>query len=128
MLKSIESIIFFVADIDDAASWYAAIFETEVRHENPQFAFIRTPGVLLGFHPVDEKNEGGRGVTVYWEVDDLTATIAELEGRGARLYRGPGPTNFGAHVAMLLDPFGNTIGLNQSSAESRAAIAGESRR
>ena len=122
MLGQIESVIFFVADIEAAASWYAAVFDTHVRHENPRFAFIQAPGVLLGFHPVDEKNEEGRGVTVYWEVHDLAATIAELELRGARLYRGPGVTDFGANVAMLLDPFGNTIGLNQSSAESRAAI------
>jgi predicted enzyme related to lactoylglutathione lyase len=123
MLRSIESIILFVDDIDSAAKWYAEIFETDVRHENPKFAFIRTPGVIIGFHPVDEKCPGGiGGTTVYWEVDDLAAAIAFLQSRGATLHRGPGATDFGAEVAMLVDPFGCTIGLNHASDASREAI------
>lgn len=128
MLKQIESIIHFVADIDAAARWYADLFDVDVQHENPMFAFIHAPGVILGFHPADEKNGVGQGVTVYWEVDDLAAAVANLTARGARLNRGPGRTDFGAKVAMLIDPFGCTIGLNQSSPSSREAIAGSAGR
>ena len=115
MFKSVESVLLFVPDIAAAAHWYAGIFGAEVEYENPAFAFIRAPGVIVGFHPADAKCPGGvGGTTVYWEVADLDAALALLQDRGARLHRGPGTTTPGAKVAMLVDPFGCTIGLNQS--------------
>ncbi len=116
MFRHIESVILFVADIDAAADWYAQLLGVAVEHENPQFAFVRAPGLVIGFHPADAKCSGGvGGTTAYWEVDDLDATLAALTARGARLHRGPGRTDFGARVAMLIDPFGCTLGLNQAA-------------
>lgn len=48
---------------------------------------------------------------VYWEVADLGAAIERLQAHGARLYRGPMTTSLGATAAMLLDPFGCSLGL-----------------
>ena len=116
MLKHIESVVLFVHDIDAAAQWYAEIFEVDVRHENSQYAYIRVQGLALGFHPVDKKSPGGKGgATAYWEVANLAAAIRFLQSRGAVLYRGPIQTDLGAKAAMLLDPFGCTIGLNESA-------------
>jgi predicted enzyme related to lactoylglutathione lyase len=120
MLKRVESLVLFVPDVLGAAKWYAEVFGAEVQFENPLFAFVRGPGVVIGFHPADDKCPGGVGGTsAYWEVEDLDTAIAFLTKRGARLHRGPGRTGFGAGVALLVDPFGCTIGLNQSSEGSR---------
>jgi predicted enzyme related to lactoylglutathione lyase len=71
--------------------------------------------VIIGFHPADAKNPGGvHGTTPYWEVADFDSALAALLSRGATLHRGPGATDFGARVALLIDPFGNTVGLNQA--------------
>ena len=48
-------------------------------------------------------------------MDDFDATLATLLARGAILHRGPAVTDFGARVALLIDPFGNTLGLNQAN-------------
>lgn len=123
LFKQLESVVFFVSNIDVAASWYADLFQTEVHRENDQYAFVRAPGYLLGFHPLDGKCPGGPGgTTIYWEVADLQGAIKELGLRGAVLYRGPITTSFGAKAAMLLDPFGCTFGLNQSTQQSLKAI------
>jgi predicted enzyme related to lactoylglutathione lyase len=128
MLKSIESVVLFVQDIDAAAAWYAAIFGTEVLHENDQYAYIHAPGVLYGFHPADDKCPGGiGGTTVYWQVEDLDVAVEDLVARGARVHRGPGKTSFGAGVAMLVCPFGCTIGLNQSTPQSQTLIASQAK-
>jgi predicted enzyme related to lactoylglutathione lyase len=120
MLQSIESVILFVSDIHAAASWYAEIFGREVLHENEHFAYIEAPGVNIGFHPADEKSPGGeRGATPYWNVNDLKTALEFLIARGAKLYRGPAMTTHGAGVAMLIDPFGCTIGLNQPKARPK---------
>lgn len=122
-LNRVESVVLFVPDVDAAAAWYAALLGTTVRYENPRYAFVQGPDVLVGFHPADAKCPGGIGGTsVYWEVGDLAAAQARLLAHGARLHRGPASTDLGAKVALLVDPFGCTIGLNQSSAASLRAI------
>jgi predicted enzyme related to lactoylglutathione lyase len=124
MLKHVESVVLFVHDVVAAAKWYADIFSVEVQFENPHFAFVRGPDVVVGFHPADEKCPGGIGGTsVYWEVEDLNEAVAYLTARGARLYRGPARTDFGAAVALMVDPFGCTVGLNQSTEESRRSVS-----
>ncbi len=118
MLQAIESVIFFVPDIHAAAAWYATLLGAQVQYENPHYAFVYGPGVVLGFHSADEKSPAGIGsTTVYWEV----ANLAQLEAAGATRYLGPMTTSHGAQAAMLKDPFGCCIGLNQPSAASRAA-------
>ena len=116
MFLQIESVVLFVADIDAAAAWYAALLGVPVQHENPRYAYVRAPGgVHIGFHPADAKNPGGvPGTTPYWEVADFDAALAALLERGATLHRGPGVTDLGARVALLIDPFGNTLGLNEA--------------
>ncbi|RXJ74172.1 glyoxalase [Veronia nyctiphanis] len=115
MFKKIESTMFFADDIHKAAKWYAELLGSEVEYENPDYAFVRGAEMIFGFHPVDEKNNPGRdGSVTYWEIDDITSAISTLTSMGATLYRGPGKTDLGADVAMLIDPFGNAIGLNQS--------------
>lgn len=118
MLNAIESIVFFVNDIHAAARWYAALFGLEaedVQYENPNYAFIQAPGLLIGFHPADAKCPGGiGGTTSYWSVTDLEQVRAHLIANGATLHRGPATTDRGDCVCMLIDPFGNTLGLHQA--------------
>lgn len=125
LFKQLESVVFFVPNIEAAASWYADLFQTTVHRENTQYVFIKTPGCLLGFHPLDSKCPGGPGgTTIYWEVASLQEAIEKLELKGAVLYRGPITTSFGAKAAMLIDPFGCTLGLNQSTQQSLKSIEG----
>lgn len=115
MLTRIESVVRFVPDIDRAAAWYAELLGTSVEYENEWYAYVRSGNQVMGFHPMDAKCPGGvGGTTVYWEVADLGQAVEALVAKGAVLHRGPGVTSFGAKVAMLLDPFGCTIGLNES--------------
>ncbi len=119
MLRAVESVVLFVPDIEAAAKWYAELFAAGVEYEHPRYAYVRGPGVTLGFHPADLKCPGGiGGTTVYWRVEDLGLAIAHMQARGAKLHRGPLVTSLGAQVAMLADPFGCSIGLNQASSGS----------
>ncbi len=120
MIRSIESVVFFVGDIDAAARWYADLFNivhANIEYENPRYAFIRVPELLIGFHPADAKSPGGiGGTTSYWSVDDLDSVLESMIVKGATLHRGPRVTDFGERVCMLIDPFGNSIGLRQTKA------------
>ena len=117
MFKHIESTIFFVEDINTAAQWYADLLDSKVEYENPNYAFVRGAGMIFGFHPADTKNPTGVGGSVtYWEVSNVSNAITKLSAKGASLYRGPLKTDLGADAAMLIDPFGNAIGLTASPA------------
>lgn len=119
MLKAIESVVFFVNDIHAAARWYAELLglsREAVQYENPNYAFIQAPGLLIGFHPADAKCPGGvGGTTSYWSVDDLTQVKDHMIAHGATLHRGPATTDLGDLVCMLIDPFGNSVGLHQAT-------------
>jgi predicted enzyme related to lactoylglutathione lyase len=116
MFKTLESIVFFVTNIHTAAQWYATLFNTTVQYENPQYAFIHVQGLILGFHPEDAKNQHGMtSSVVYWEVDDFDNNLQNLLKLGCLIYRNPMTTSLGAKVAMLIDPFGNHFGINQSA-------------
>jgi predicted enzyme related to lactoylglutathione lyase/GNAT superfamily N-acetyltransferase len=124
LLRHVQSVVLFVPDIDAAAAWYAALLGSTVEYENPKFAYVRGAGTVVGFHPADGKCPGGiGGTTVYWEVSDLEEAVRQLVKRGARLHRGPGQTSLEATVALLIDPFGCTIGLNEASERSRRALS-----
>ncbi|MGL4766479.1 MAG: VOC family protein [Formosimonas sp.] len=113
MFKAIDSVVLFVADIHAAAQWYSEILGVNVQYENPHFAYVQTPQLTLGFHPIDAKTTGGvGGTTVYWRVDDVAAAMNELIARGAQRQRGPYVTEFGQTTAILIDPFGCAVGLS----------------
>ncbi len=119
MFLKIESVLYFVSDIHRAAQWYATLFNTDVQYENPQFAFIQTPDLVLGFHPADAKNPSGHSSSVaYWAVDDVELTLNSLLANGCTLYRGPAKTSLDATVAMLIDPFGNRLGITQHTSRA----------
>lgn len=112
MLKKFDSTVYFVEDIHCAAKWYADIVGVEVKYENEMYAYIETGDFKIGFHPEDRKSSSGTtGQTTYWRVCSLGASINVLNGKGAKLYRGPLQTSLNEHVCILIDPFGNTIGL-----------------
>ena len=63
-------------------------------------------------HPEDEKNPIGiTGQTVYWSVESLTECISQFKAKGATIYRGPLKTSLGEYACILVDPFGNRIGI-----------------
>jgi predicted enzyme related to lactoylglutathione lyase len=112
MLKKFDSTVYFVADIHSAAQWYADILGTDVKYENSLYAYIQNVDVKIGFHPADTKSGTGvNGQTTYWRVAALQAAIDLLLAKGARLYRGPLQTSLNESACIVLDPFGNSLGL-----------------
>ncbi|MDH1622137.1 hypothetical protein N5F07_13270 [Pseudomonas chengduensis] len=112
MLKKFDSTVYFVEDIHSAAKWYADLVGVEVKYENEMYAYIETGDIKIGFHPEDRKSCSGiAGQTTYWRVDSLGVSIDILAGKGAKLYRGPVKTSLNEHACILIDPFGNTLGL-----------------
>ena len=60
----------------------------------------------------DEKvSAGPSGTVVYWQVENIAASLAEFKNLGAMLYRGPMNIENGEAMCQVQDPWGNCIGL-----------------
>ncbi len=57
---------------------------------------------------------GGTPVTLHLALDDVDATVARAEARGALVLRAPADQSFGERTATLLDPFGHRWMLAQT--------------
>ena len=117
-LRGLTTSTFYAADLDQASAWYTAFFGVA--------PYFEVPGGDLEFRVGDDEDEfgiinaayaphdvgrGPGGATVYWHVDDLTATLGRLVELGATVHepvreRGPGFV-----TASVLDPFGNVLGV-----------------
>jgi len=117
MISMFNSVIYFVRDIEESARWYSELFNCEVQYENSNYAYINVTSGKLGFHTEDKKNQNSKsGQTVYWSVVSLTDAIEIFTSKGAIVYREPMETDLGEFACMLIDPFGNSIGLISENA------------
>jgi catechol 2,3-dioxygenase-like lactoylglutathione lyase family enzyme len=99
-----------VSDMNRAITFYA---ETLGLERGPQYgdewAEIRAPGVSIGLHPSGKRPmvEHGRHMTIGLRVDDLDASVKQLEARGVRFT--PAPADRGSRLAYFTDPDGNPL-------------------
>ena len=72
MSTGVQSVIYFVADLDLAKTWYSAVFELTPYFDEPFYVGYRVGGSELGLDPDPEAGEPGPGGSVaYWGVDDM---------------------------------------------------------
>ena len=67
----------------------------------------------LGIDDAPQEADGPGPVTIWVTVDDLDAALRRLQGLGAKIKAEPGERAWGARLASVFDPDGNTLGLSQ---------------
>lgn len=113
MFTGVSEVMYFVADREQAASWYARLVDVPVTYvAEADHYVIRVGAHEMGFHEADDMVPGGpAGQVAYWEVDDFDAAVAKAQRMGAKLYRGPLRRPSGQVQCQMKDPFGNVLGL-----------------
>jgi predicted enzyme related to lactoylglutathione lyase len=113
-LGPIMQILVPVSDVDRAADFYADILGLPLLFRFPGNAFFDAHGVRLYLARPTEPGYGGP-VTIYFRVDDVSATFERLVGRGATVREAPEITHrdpaYDLWLAFVSDPDGNNIGL-----------------
>ncbi len=113
-----SALLVYVDDCEAGLRWYQRAFPEAKRVELPEFDFtlLKIGEFALEVVQADSKVTSGRaGTVLYWQVDNLTATINRLTQLGAKLYRGPIEIENHQSMCQLCDPFGNLIGLRGPS-------------
>ena len=83
MFKGLRTVVYHVADLERAKTWYTALLGISPYFDEPFYVGYNVGGYELGLHPVDEPMVAGTSVVTYWGVDDIEAAYARLIEQGA---------------------------------------------
>lgn len=115
---AISAITLFVEDVAASRRFYQEVFAIEVFFEDPESVVFRFGGTLVNLlaassapelvapAPVGGASAGPRAVLTV-TVEDVDATVAELERRGVGLLNGPIDRPWGVRTAAFADPSGH---------------------
>ena len=123
-LGPITQILVPVSDVDRAAEFYERVLGLPLLFRYPGTAFFDADGVRLYLARPTEPGYDGVA-TLYFRVDDVTATLQLLESRGATVRERPEIVHrdpeYDLWLAFVSDPDGNNIGLMREAPKGLAA-------
>lgn len=102
-------------------SFYSETFGWTIDSSNPaNYGIVDTGSGDRGIPGGVSAAERGEGwITFYIEVDDLEATLTEIEGAGGKTLAGPMQVPGGPRLAIFADPEGHTVGLVDAATSNR---------
>ena len=96
-------------DYDASVAFYKALGLTQIVDSPPRYArFESSTGSTLSVHSVEAVAES-TGVTIYFEVEDVDAKVAELRDGGLEIDAEPVDQQWLWREAYLKDPAGNVV-------------------
>jgi catechol 2,3-dioxygenase-like lactoylglutathione lyase family enzyme len=118
MFKRVDDIFFNVDDIDKAVAFYRDRLGLPVKYQSADWVELDAGNVTIALRRYGSGPEGrpelgvGEGATIVFEVDDIQATKAELEGQGVKFVGGV--FDYGAvKLAAFQDLNGNVLQIYQ---------------
>jgi len=103
-----------VSDVEKAADFYEHVLQVPLLFKYPGTAFFDADGVRLYLARPTEPGFDGRA-SIYFRVDDVSATFERLAAAGAKVRSGPAiahrDESYDLWLAFVQDPDGNNIGL-----------------
>lgn len=101
----------------DVMGFYSDLFGWNIYDDNPigygMVGADEAGGVAGGIFGSTDPNIPGH-VTVYVEVDDPNAVLADIEERGGKTIMPPTEVVPGTTIAMFSDPWGSIVGLRKA--------------
>jgi len=117
-LRGVATVNYFAADHMAAKKWYTDFLGIKPYFERPGYVEFRLGdyqhelGIIDSkYVPGTESTNGRVGVVVYWHVDDVDAVLEKAVSMGAKQLEAPQDRGRGFFTAMVVDPFGNILGI-----------------
>ncbi len=109
-----QTVIIQTGELKNMADFYAHGLELgEAAATGGDHSGFPLPNLYFGFDQVDEVPAPSGVVSLWFEVDDIEATLKRFEESGARVSYPPTKKPWGAVLAALYDPDGNLFGISQ---------------
>ena len=115
MAAQFKHIMLMVKDIPATVKFYSEGLGLKVIKSSPGWAELDADGTIIALHGAPENGQAGASPILSFHVDDVHATIASLEERGATLEGNVREPSFGK-VAAMRTPDGSILSLLQPSA------------
>jgi len=112
MVRGLGTVIYHVADLHRAKTWYTQAFQQEPYFDEPFYIGFNIGGYELGLDSDFTLSRPGPGGGVaYWRVEQIEAAVEHFASVGAIVAAPVQDVGGGIKVAAVADPFGNLIGL-----------------
>ena len=118
MFKKVDDVFFNVEDMEAAVAFYRDVLELPVKYESADWVELDAGNVTIALRRYGSGPAGrpelavGDGATLVFQVDDLEAAKAELEGQGVKFIGGV--FEYGAvKLAAFEDLNGNVLQIYQ---------------
>jgi predicted enzyme related to lactoylglutathione lyase len=128
----VSAVRLHAADLPAARAWYADLLDAEpcvARDEYVEWrvgAHDHELGILdLKHAPRHVDEPGGGGSVTSWQVDDVDGALADLLARGATVHEDVREFGGGYRGAVVIDPFGNALGIMERPTFSTGAPAAD---
>lgn len=115
MSEGFRTVLFPTADPASAKAVFTELLGAAPIVDEPYYVGWNVAGQDVGLVPGGHGN-GMTGAVVYWEVDDIKASVERLQKTGAAIQQDVTGVGGGKLVATMLDVDGNAFGLSQSPA------------
>ena len=112
MFQKLRTIIYHAPDLAQTKEWYATITGIQPYFDQPFYVGFDIHGYELGLDPNSEKPTGP-GNVAYWKVENIKEAVAKCTATGATIYSDINNVGGTIEVAIVIDPFGNHVGLIQ---------------
>ena len=114
MFEGLRTVIYAVADLDEAREWYSEVLSRPPYFSEPFYVGFNVGGFELGLDPDTSGVTPGNNAVAYWGVPDAHVAYARLVGLGAREKSAIREVGGGILVGTVVDPFGNILGIIQN--------------
>jgi predicted enzyme related to lactoylglutathione lyase len=108
----LNTVLYPVKDLDKAKATFTALFGVEPHVDSTYYVGYEVGGHEIGLIP-NGHDQGMTGPEPYYDVEDIDATLAALQGAGAVIVQEPTDVAAGLLVAKVHDTDGNLIGVKQ---------------
>ncbi len=109
MRKFAGLVVFPAPDLAVAKKLYTTLLGSEPYADAPYYVGYRVDDLEIGLDP----NGPAGGPIVYWDTDDITASLSELKAVGGSEKEAVKDVGGGMLVATVADAAGNLVGLRQ---------------
>ena len=124
MLQSLRTVIFHVPDLAAATTWYTKATGIAPYFNEPFYVGFDLAGTELGLDPDPSSGPAGSGgATPYWRVRNADEAYAHLVSIGGTSRDTVREVGGGIRVAVVSDPFGNSVGVIEIPGEGGAQAA-----
>ena len=112
MFTGLRTVVYRVADLDRAKSWWTNLLRTAPYFDQPFYVGYNVGGYELGLvsDSLNPDTDDSRSVT-YWGVEDVEVALRRLLDVGATQFHALQDVGDGIRLAAVLDPFGNVVGV-----------------